>query len=1060
MSSCHVCGAANAETARFCNACGRQLIAATSVAGSRRTVTVVFSDLVGSTELAVALDTEALRAILGEYFALMRGIVERHGGHVEKFIGDAVVAAFGVHVAHEDDPLRAARAAFEMREALTGFNEEIGRHRAVSIQTRTGVNTGEVASGSPSDEPGSMTGPAVNLAARLEQAAPPGDILLGEATYRHIRDAVRVDEFGPLELKGFPGEQRAFRLIDVALGAVGQVRRLDSPLVGRDAKMVVLEERLARVSASNGCERVTIVGPPGIGKSRLVGEFLHRTASTTVQLTGRCLPYGEGITFWPIAELVKGAVGLRDSDPSDVAMDRLVRHLDGVDQGPVIAARVGGAVGLTKGTGAPEETFWAIRRFLEASAREGPLVVVFDDIHWGEPTFLDLLEHITARSTGVPLLLVCMARPEFLDDRPAWDGAPNTTTLRLEPLDPSMSEALVRNYLGGNLPAQVLQRISETSGGIPLFAEAVVSMLIDDGVLVRRDERWFLSKEPAQISIPPTLSGLLAARLDQLDPDDRAVLERASIIGRDFSPAEVEALLDDGADQLQARLGSLIDKELVRTSASSAAGGESHAFGHILIRDAAYESMPKATRADLHERYANWLEHRARTRIDEVEEIVAYHLERAYRLWMELGSLDERFLAIGRRAGAKLASAGHRAVGRGDVAASVNLLGRAVSMLPGDDPARGEAILELAESLIQADELERAAASIEELLGGASGSMDPNVVARARLAESAVRFLAEPMLTNVQELRSVATVAVEAFESAGEQTHLAAALEELAWTYWLTGETGRMQELSSRAMELARGSEDWVTFTDAADDVARSLVLGDVPCGVAAEALETMATQADHRMTEAAVRVSLAVVLAKMRQSGSARANLDLARGAFEDLGQLRWIAAADGARGLVSWWDGEFDEAERALRQSYEFSLQGEGAVWGMEASNLAQLLYDRDRIDDADEIADVISRGTPSYEMESQIEWRGVRAKVLARRGDQHAGIALALESVDLAARTEFLSLHAYSLLDLAECREAADDRGRATEAVERALGLFARKEDAVGAARAEGLLARLRA
>src|SRR6266540_1775899 len=520
MSTCPQCGRENPDGFKFCGSCGAPLVAVEQ-REVRKTVTVVFCDVTGSTALGEQLDPESLRRVMGRYFDEMRSVVERHEGTVEKFIGDAVMAVFGIPVVHEDDAMRAVRAAAEMRDRLGALNDGFERDWGVRIQMRTGVNTGEVVAGDSTGGQRFATGDAVNVAKRFEEAAPAGEILLGEPTYGLVRDAVEVEPVEPLVLKGKESRLGAYRLLSIEPTLAGRARRLDSPMIGRE----------------RACHLFTVLGAAGVGKSRLVAEFAAGIGETGTVVQGRCLPYGEGITFWPLADVVRE---LHGEDP----LASIPATLADDENAPVIASRLAAALGLAESPGANEETFWAARKLFEAHARERPLVLVFDDVQWGEPTFLDLIDHVTDWTREAPILLVCLARPELLDIRPVWGGGKfNSTSVLLESLSKDESEQLIGNLLGrAELAEEVRQRVAEAAEGNPLFVEETLAMLIDDGLLERRNGGWVAAGDLTQVAGPPTIQALLAARLDRLGDQERGVIERASVEGRIFHRGAVAAV--------------------------------------------------------------------------------------------------------------------------------------------------------------------------------------------------------------------------------------------------------------------------------------------------------------------------------------------------------------------------------------------------------------------------------------------------------------------------------------------------------------------------------------
>jgi class 3 adenylate cyclase/tetratricopeptide (TPR) repeat protein len=653
---CASCGRDNPEGARFCNSCGAALATTAPGREVRKTVTVLFSDLTGSTALGEQTDPEALRALLARYFERMKAIIESHGGTVEKFIGDAVMAVFGVPAAHEDDALRACRAAVEMREALP----ELG------IGGRIGVNTGEVVTGTSERL---ATGDAVNVAARFEQSAAPGEVLIGEATHALVQDAVVVEPVEPLALKGKSEPVRAYRLVSVLQAPK---RSHATRFVGRERELTQVVEAWERATARTGCELVTVVGDAGVGKSRLVEEALATVEARVVR--GRCLPYGEGITYWPVVEVVKRLAAL----PSD----------------PAAAAAMRSLLGESDVTTSGDEIAWAFRKLLEEQA---PLVVVFDDIQWGEQTFLDLVESTVLLSAGAPLLLLCMARPDLLERRPGWRG-----TLRLEPLPPEQADALIGDAVSGALR----ERIARAAGGNPLFISEMLAMAAED----------------EKVEVPPTLNALLTARLDQLDEPERMVLERGAVEGELFHRGAVQALAPEET-QVMTRLAGLVRHELIRPDRAQLPGDDGYRFRHLLIRDAAYDALPKAIRADLHARFADWLGEHGRALVER-DEIVGYHLEQAARCLAELGRPDP---VLAERAAMRLAAAGRRAKDRLDGQAALALLTRAVELLR---PHRLELELELEAALATVEVDGRAAvqaadtvAERAEAAGDRSGAM-------------------------------------------------------------------------------------------------------------------------------------------------------------------------------------------------------------------------------------------------------------------------------------------------------------------------------------------------
>ena len=764
----------NERGARYCRSCGAAFAAAPAAEEARKVVTVVFSDLADSTAIGHALDPESLRQLMGRYYDEMRAVLERHGAQVEKFIGDAVMAVFGVPVAHEDDALRAVRSAVEMRAVLEDLNGEFLRQWGVTMSARTGVHTGEVVAGGRTGERSFLVGDAVNVAARLEQAAGPGEILVSRETHRLVFRAAVTEEAGDVVLKGKPEPVPAYRLLEVVPGAAGWTRRLDSPLVGRERELALLETVFSRVDGASSSAIVTVVGVAGVGKSRLTVEFLSRLRGRATVVEGRCLPYGEGITFWPVAEVLRDAAGVSDRDSSDAARSKIRRLLAEDRDGELISARLAPLLGAAGSAATIQETFWGVRRLFEHLAAERPLVVVFDDIQWGESTFLDLLEYAADWMRAAPVLILCQARPELFEVRPGWAMAKsNATLIPLEGLTEVETTTLIENLVG---PAESVSdaraRLGEMAEGNPLFVEEMLRMLVDDGLLRRNDDGWAVEGDLAAVTIPPTIQALLTARLDRLDEQERVVIERASVVGRVFWWGAVSELCPpELAPGLIHQLQSLARKELIRPDHSETSGEDSFRFAHILIRDVAYQGIPKADRASLHERFADWVAAEAAGRAGEYEEVVGYHLEAAHAALLELGLANERTAALGRRASESLASVGKRAFARGDMPAAVNLLERATALLDERDPARIDLMLELAFALLEVGDFAHLQTVLSEMIEVVPES-DVGRSTHVAILRLWMRMSTDPQLW-VDEARTLAADAISAFREVGDERGLA-----------------------------------------------------------------------------------------------------------------------------------------------------------------------------------------------------------------------------------------------------------------------------------------------
>jgi class 3 adenylate cyclase/tetratricopeptide (TPR) repeat protein len=1018
----------------------------------RKVVTVVFADVAGSTPLGERLDPEALRRVMGRYFDQMKAVVERHGGTVEKFIGDAVMAVFGLPTLHEDDALRAVRAAVDMRTALAELNRELERERGVAIAVRTGVNTGEVVAGDGSGET-LATGDAINTAARLQQAAEPDEILIGASTYVLVRGAVMVEPGEGLGLKGKAEPVLAFRLLEVKADAETVPRRLDSPMVGRRREQDLLRLSLDRAVEERACHLVTVLGQAGVGKSRLVEEFLETV--DVASFRGRCLPYGEGITYWPVIEVIRQAAGIAEGDDPETARAKLRKLCATDERGELLFERVSQVLGLSADSGVPEETFWAIRRLLEVLAQVRPVVVVFDDIHWGEPTFFDLIEHIGDWTQDAPLLMVCLSRRELLEARPGWGGGKdNATMTQLEPLNADESATLIDNLMGqAELAPAVSDQIVQAAEGNPLFVEQMLSMMIDDGLLRRDNGHWVPTGDLDRLSVPPSIQALLAARLDRLGLEERAVIERASVVGRIFYRGAVTELsAPEVRPDVGGHLRTLVRRELIRQHASEF-DEDTYGFLHILIRDTTYEAMPKETRADLHQRFGSWLEQRAGQRLREYEEIVGYHLEQAHRYRTELGPTDEVSVELARRAGELLGQAGVRAARRGDVAGAVNLLSRAVDLLPADDPQRLRVLPDLGEMLLQSAELDRAAHVLQEVTSRAP-EVDASVDIRARVVWALHRVSHDPAVTFASGLQEVEELVARA-EEIGDDSALVQAQEAAGgFLFWLGRSDDAMRLLES-AIERARTrGMPQGDLTRLYGALSGALIWGAVPVEEGIARMEQVLSESSG-LAEAYCRGALAQLRAMRGEIDEARTQGNRAYEIQEELGN-RLTLAADQITPLVEMLAGDPAAAEAKLRERIQVLREvGETGFLSTSAAMLAQTLVVLRRNEEAEEFSRLSEDNAAGDDMASQVQWRTARSVAVARQGRIEEGEALAREAVSLARRMDYLTTIGDALVALAEVLVEADKTAEAAEAANEAVGMYERKGDRVSAGRALRLI-----
>jgi class 3 adenylate cyclase len=963
---------------------------------------VLFCDVAGSTSLGERLDPESLRSAMERYFDRMQVVLESHGGTVEKFIGDAVMAVFGVPKVHEDDALRAVRAATDMREALHELNGELEAELGVRIETRIGVNTGEVVAGDTGAGQRLVTGDAVNTAARLEQAGTTGEILIGERTFELVRDAIEAKPLDPLALKGKAEAVGAYRLLAVRPGVAGHVRRLDAPMIGRERPLRMLLDTFEGASADASCHLFTVLGPAGIGKSRLVREFGSRIDPTAaVVVSGRCLSYGEGITFWPIAEMAIQAAGIAEDDPPERARESLRRALGDTPEAGVVASQLSSLLGMNGG--GPVEPSWAVRRFFEVLSGPRPLVAVFDDIHWAEPTLLDIIEHVAEWSRDAPILLLCMARPELLEDRPGWGGGKrNATTVHLEPLSEPEADALIENLLGHPaLTTEIRERIRAAAQGNPLFVEEMLSMLLDDGVLVQKEDEWVATVDLTTVQVPPAISALLAARLDRLSGDERLVLEAASVVGEVFESDAVRALVSDPVSpQVEDLLGSLLLKDLVRPNPSDVGADRAYRFRHILLRDAAYDAIPKAERARLHETFAEHLQGALGERAGEFDEFIGYHLERAHQLRGELGHRDARTAALGRRAFEHLGAAGRRAFQRGDMGAASNLLGRATDLIPSDDPERLRMESQLGQALTDSGSIAAGSAVLESTLVRARAAGDEIAAGYAESALWTARVLTDPEM-EIDEWESSSDRLIELFERIGD--HRGSALAWLQKTYvcWFRQRLEDSGEAAERAIEHALVAGDRKIEAEMRGHLLATIGLGPRPLtghrAALSHALEEARARGD-RTLEVFVLRGLGAQAAFAGRFDEGRTSVSEGRAILQELGLMieYWSIAQLSAR--IAYMAGDFDLAADELREACEqLQALGETAFLSTTATQLAETELRRDEPEAARRWLEVAERTASAGDRSSQIGIELVRGQLLASdgddRSDEHLRAALAL-------------------------------------------------------------------
>ncbi len=987
----------------------------------RKTVTILFCDLVHSTGLAEG-DPEAYRRVQSRYFEEMRAIVERHGGTVEKFIGDEVMAVFGVPVVHEDDALRAVRAAQKMQEALPELD----------LEARIGINTGEVLVGDPDQSHGFLAGEPVIVAKRLEQGAEPGEIVIGKATYPLVENAVTAGPLERISVKGKREDVGRRRVEEVDREAPGVARRLHAPLVGRGEELELLREAFERTVEERCCRLFTVLGPAGIGKSRLAAELCASVANSATTATGRCLPYGEGITFWPLTEVLEAMGG-----------ETAVRQaLAGSEQQEVVLDLLRGATGASEEAGSSEETFWAVRSAFEALARQRPLVVCFEDLHWAEPTLLDLVEYVVGWSRDAPILVLVLARPELVERRASWIAPqPNADAIALEPLSGPETEALLAGLSDEiSLPDGTREQIASTAEGNPLFLEQLAAMAAEED-------------EDAPLSVPPSIQAVLAERLDRLTQEERETIERASVVGRDFPLSAVAALSpEEQRGSLAQHLLALVRKGLVRPDPSDEE--DRFRFHHVLVRDSAYEAMPKELRARLHEQFAGWIEESSGERT--LDELIGYHLEQAHRFRAEIAPGDEGAAELAGRAAEFLARAGRRAEAREDIPAALNLLDRAIVLLPRgrNDQLRAELLAEVGSLLMNAGRFQDAEPILAEARELAAKTGNRALELRIEIDRAFLTLFTEPEPT--QQILAIGTSVVPELEQLGDDLGLAKAWWLLSEPHVIACRWGARAEALERGLEHARRAGDRRLQATLTGLLAGALLSGATPVDEATARCEAFLSEKISRSIEASSLSALSALRAMAGDIEEGRQLWARASAIYEELGLRHRRAMRSLIPARIALLAGNPQAAVRELRYGDELLAEmGDRGARATLTAYFADTLYAAGQLDEAYAVTELSEELSASDDIVTQAMWRCARAKVLADRGDLEAADALSLEAARLAEPTDFPDLQAATLLARAHVLRALGRPDDAAALVERARELYERKGNVAAAEQASALL-----
>ena len=1076
MPTCPHCGNGITQPLPFCPHCGEP-VGAPEPSEAFKPVTIVFCDVVKSTELGRELDDVPMRRLMDRYGDVVRQVFGRHGGSVGRRHGDGFMIAFGIPELHEDDALRAVRAAHELRTALSELDAELQRERGLSLKVRVGVNTGTVLvrdAGTLEDE---VNGDAVTVAKRFEQRAESDQILIGAETYRLVAGAVEVGTSDTIQVEGVPKPQVVRPLLDVNPDRSARIRRLDAPFIGRGRELALLREVFQRAVDERLCHLVTVLGFAGVGKSRLVNEFVGGLGHEATVLLGHCLQYGDSIALWPMVQIVRQAAGVGPTDPPDRVDERLTTLVRNEDQGDLIAGRLAQVLGGSeRRKGEREDTVWALRLLLQTLAGDQPLVVIVDDLQWAEPTLLDALENIAEAAQDAPILLICLARPdELFARRPHWPGGQeNHFSFRLSPLREPEGERLVGYLLDGVVDPAAQAQITEWAQGFPLIVEELVADLRDEGTLTSTSGHWQLQpgaigdEHPylgagawqqtgrgRKVSVPMSIKALLLARLGRLDTTRQAVIERAAVVGERFHSLDIEVLSPDSTvEEIEDNLDELIRLHHVRPDRSPVAvplpsgSGKGYRFRHIMTRIVAYERMPDNRRAELHERYADWLEQNTEERRSQFDELVGSHLFEAYLYAHKLDPGAEHTGELARRTGERHAAAGLRAAIRGDNQLTVTWLGRAARLLPAGHRMRLEVLRPLAEALQASGELKEAMDAYEEIAGAATEAGDDGLAAHATIGRLAVAAQSETKRF-LDEGREEIDLAIPVFDSLGDPLGLAKAHYLLAYRNWATGHLAAAKLDAERARTFAQEAKDPQWEARVISLLGLILYWGPTSLDKVerhSEEAVTFARRTGVRALEADALTVLARVAAMRGQFDEARRLLASARAVPLDLALLTQAADVH-SEALIELLSGNLADAEAALTREDQ-RLQESGGVGPRAAVTglLARVLLLRGRLDEAERMTLTCERITAAHQVAAQAAWRAIRAVILARRGDTEAAERLAREAVDLADDSDQTDSRAEAHVDFAEVLSLAGRRGEAARELQFANWLHKQKGNRV--------------
>jgi DNA-binding SARP family transcriptional activator len=981
----------------------------TSRKQTRRVVTVLFAE-------PAERPDDGEPEMFQPQLAAAKMVLERHGGVLDDPLPDGtLVGLFGGEVAHEDDAIRALRAAHELRN--------------LGLISRAAAESGEVVVVAQ----GEVEGPVFRAASKLICSASQAEILVSDATRRLSSHGV---EFGP----GVKSEGAvAWPLVHVSAHATARPLRGDAPIIGRDAELHTLRAAFASVVDDRALRVVTITGDAGIGKSRLANAFIQSVAGSEVQVaTGRCLAYGEGITYWPLREVVAELAG----DLTTTALSTVLAETDDDD---AVAKRLTAAVGLSDQTLPAQEISWGTRRFLEVLGEKRPVVVVLEDLHWAEDTFLELVEHVAQSAEGASILLICIARPDLLERHANWmQNQSNGTLLPLPELAASDVEELVSQLDAGGLSETERRRVVEAAEGNPLFVEQLVAFALDS------------VQNRHGTDLPPNLRALLAARIDRLGPGERDVLECAAVVGREFSANAILTLLPPEARRtLSAHINSLSRKGLIEETVSVLPFQTDIRFRHVLLQDAVYRSISKIRRADLHERLARWLALQEEPGIDE---LVGYHFEQAYHHLRQVGRNDDLTKTLGRRAAQELDAGGQRAFDRGDYRAAVNLFGRCVNLLEATDPARLKPLLALGIAFYETVEFEQADAVLSEAAESARVGRQPALEWRARLERCAVRILTEPREGSGEGLQ-MARQAIAFFEQTHDESGLSIAWLLIANAWMFRFSLAEVLDAAEHAVHHARNAHNFRAESLGIDQLAVAMLYGSTPVADAINRMGSFLERAratENRSLEEGLLAQLGQLHAHQGDFDAARRLENERRAILSDLGQTAILPYVEWDQARISLLAGDAADAEARLRAAHG-AMESAGDMGHLSTAilTLAEAVYRQGRYDEIETLVAQSDTVGSADDGANRIWTLRLRAKVLGRMGSLDDAEHLAAEAVALSRESGSPEFLGDALLDLGEVLTLAGKGVEAKLMLEAALAEYERKGSRASARRARETL-----